>query len=130
MKAFRVWNSTGCKLAVLALFCILALQVGISTAFADDMVKRAQEALSEKGFDPGPVDGRWGPNTKGAVMKFQEGEGLPATGLLDDQTKNLLHASMGDPAPAASPASTAERMPEGNTGPDVADSEIAWGRHK
>jgi peptidoglycan hydrolase-like protein with peptidoglycan-binding domain len=132
MKKVQMWNSTGYRFAVSALFFIFALQVGISSVFADDMVIRVQETLIEKGFDPGPVDGIWGEKTKRGVMQFQESEGLSASGQLDEQTKNHLFSSMSEATPAAthSTGHSASGFIEGDTGPDAPDSEIAWGRHK
>lgn len=132
MKTVKMWDPTGYRFVVSTLFFVLALQVGISTVFADDLVRRAQESLIEKGFDPGPVDGIWGVKTKSGVIKFQESEGLSATGQLDEQTKNRLFSSMGESAPAGTqpPVQTASGISEDDTGPDVPDSEIVWGRHK
>ena len=58
-----------------------------STAMAgDEMVKAAQQALKEKGHDPGSVDGRMGPKTQQALRDFQNAQGIQATGGLDDKT--------------------------------------------
>ena len=73
-----------------AVFFALFLQVGVSTSFADSMTRMVQEALTEKGFDPGPVDGIWGSKTKSAVMQFQESAGLTANGQIDGPTKSSL----------------------------------------
>ena len=35
-------------------------------------VREAQQALKDKGHDPGPIDGMWGPQTQQAVKEFQE----------------------------------------------------------
>jgi len=132
MKTVMTWNLTGYRFAVSTLFFVLALQVGISSAFANDLVQRAQETLVEKGFDPGPIDGVWGAKTKSGVMKFQESEGLLASGELDEQTKKRLFASGEGSESAASHASApaASGSYAGNGIPDVPDSEIVWGPHK
>lgn len=39
-----------------------------------------QRRLAALGFDPGPVDGKVGPSTKGAIRAFQKSRGLPADG--------------------------------------------------
>ncbi len=39
-----------------------------------DRVRSAQERLLELGFDPGPIDGDFGPLTRGAVQAFEEAE--------------------------------------------------------
>jgi peptidoglycan hydrolase-like protein with peptidoglycan-binding domain len=64
-------------------------------------VRTAQQALRDKGFNPGPIDGVMGPRTTAAVKNFQERENLTVTGTLDAETHARLMASS---APAASPA--------------------------
>ena len=125
-------KSRGSRIVTVAVFFVLFLQVGISTTFADGMTRTIQEALVEKGFDPGPIDGMWGSKTKAALMKFQESAGLTASGEIDGATKSSLLSGM---SAATSPASavsipTTPAFSEDDTGPDVADGEIAWGRHK
>jgi hyperosmotically inducible protein len=51
-----------------------------------DRVRRVQEALKDKGHDPGQIDGVLGPQTQQALREFQKAENLPATGQLDGQT--------------------------------------------
>ncbi len=53
-------------------------------------VASAQVSLDKYGYKPGNVDGKWGPNTSGAVTRFQEDYSLPVTGQLDDVTKEYL----------------------------------------
>lgn len=50
------------------------------------MVHRVQEALKQRGFDPGPVDGRFGDGTENAVRQFQTSKGLMADGIVGQQT--------------------------------------------
>ena len=62
-----------------------------SQAQSSDMVRKAQQALKEKGFDPGPVDGMMGPRTQQAIKQFQESQAnLKPTGKLDQQTLAAL----------------------------------------
>ncbi len=42
-----------------------------------------QKALIGAGFDPGPTDGLWGPNSMNALADFQEDHGLEPTGWID-----------------------------------------------
>ena len=42
-----------------------------------------QAGLRDSGFDPGPVDGVFGPRTREAIRSWQESRGLPASGWLD-----------------------------------------------
>jgi putative chitinase len=53
-------------------------------------VKRIQELLKEKGFDPGFIDGEFGHGTEAAVMAFQKSEGLAADGIVGLQTQKAL----------------------------------------
>jgi peptidoglycan hydrolase-like protein with peptidoglycan-binding domain len=75
-------------------------------------VRAAQQALRDKGFDPGPIDGIHGPRTSAAVRNYQKAEGLTATGRLDEQTRDRLNvhasATTTDKAPSASPATDAK----------------------
>lgn len=51
-----------------------------------ETVKQVQQALSDQGYDPGPVDGKWKPQTENALKDFQQAQGIQATGQLDQQT--------------------------------------------
>jgi mono/diheme cytochrome c family protein len=97
MKNSRMLNRMGYLLMVSSVMAMFILHIGISTSFADDLVKKAQQTLVDKGIDPGPVDGFWGPKTKNGVMEFQKNEGLAVSGRLDDATKNRLFATAESP---------------------------------
>jgi photosystem II stability/assembly factor-like uncharacterized protein len=56
----------------------------------DDMVKRAQEALSAAGYDVGVPDGHAGTRTVSAIRGFQAEKGIPISGKLDDATLAAL----------------------------------------
>jgi len=49
-----------------------------------------QQALKDKGFDPGPVDGVIGAGTKRALKAWQKSEGLPADGYASLDTLTRL----------------------------------------
>lgn len=51
---------------------------------------RIQLLLEDAGFDPGPVDGQWGPRTARAMSAFQRARGLPADGEPDAETLDAL----------------------------------------
>jgi peptidoglycan hydrolase-like protein with peptidoglycan-binding domain len=53
-------------------------------------VMAAQQALKDKGHDPGMIDGRAGPRTRAAVASYQKAEGLKVTGRFDDGTRAKL----------------------------------------
>jgi hyperosmotically inducible periplasmic protein len=62
-------------------------------------VRTAQEKLKEKGYDPGPIDGIWGPRTAAAVGEFQRKENLTVTSRLDSNTLGKLDVGVGGGAP-------------------------------
>ncbi len=72
---------------------------GKKLALYHEILKRAQQALIDRGFLEGRADGKFGPKTRAALEAFQEKEGLKKTGLPDQETlfKLLLEA---DIAPA------------------------------
>lgn len=53
-------------------------------------VKSIQEKLKSEGFHAGPADGKFGPETKAALEKFQKKNGLNTTGEPDQQTLAAL----------------------------------------
>lgn len=58
----------------------------------DLQLRTAQAALKYLGFNPGPIDGIRGRQTTSALIGFQHGEGLPESGLLDEDTFARLRA--------------------------------------
>ena len=68
-------------------------------------VRELQRRLLRRGYRPGPVDGRFGPRTRAAVMWFQIKHGLARTGRGDAQTLARLRDPRRPvrPAPAAAP---------------------------
>jgi len=83
-------------------------------------VRAAQQALKDKGMDPGAVDGMMGPKTQAALRDYQKKEGLKETGRLDAETMSKLGVATKSSAgatdqstPAASPTTTppASSMP-------------------
>ena len=53
-------------------------------------MRRIQQALEQKGFKVGPLDGKLGPMTKRALSQFQRKQGLRETGTPDEQTLAAL----------------------------------------
>ena len=53
-------------------------------------VREAQCALRDLGYDPGPIDGLFGPRTRTALAKYQTSERLPVTSDLDALTLERL----------------------------------------
>jgi peptidoglycan hydrolase-like protein with peptidoglycan-binding domain len=58
----------------------------------DEKIRQIQQALHDKGFDPGPADGIFGTRTKQAVRDFQDRYGINASGDLNNQTLYALGA--------------------------------------
>ena len=59
-----------------------------------EQVKALQRQLSWLGFEPGTVDGRYGPITTGAVKRFQEANDLTVDGVVGHDTRDALRASL------------------------------------
>lgn len=53
-------------------------------------VRQTQCLLEYLGYDPGPIDGLDGANTRDAVKAFQQAEGLGVDGIAGDQTQAAL----------------------------------------
>ena len=53
-------------------------------------VRKIQEALRDKGNDPGVIDGIMGPKTREALKSFQTANSLPASGRIDAETAKRL----------------------------------------
>jgi peptidoglycan hydrolase-like protein with peptidoglycan-binding domain len=58
-------------------------------------IKGVQEALKDKGHDPGPVDGIMGARTKEALKSFQTASNLQPTGTLNAETAQKLGVEAG-----------------------------------
>lgn len=83
-------------------------------------VRRIQARLKELGFDPGPLDGVFGPRTREAVLRFQQARHLPTVGFVGPRTLAALRAEASAPRPAtggASPARGGARPSSGGARP-------------
>lgn len=65
-------------------------------------VRQLQQQLAQRGYDPGPVDGQYGPRTRAAVEEFQRSQGISAQGL-DAATMTALGV---DAAAGSSPGNS------------------------
>jgi hypothetical protein len=61
-----------------------------------EWVAHLQRTLVDLGYDPGPVDGQFGPRTDAAVRRFQSDNGLAADGVVGPMTWATLN---GEPVP-------------------------------
>jgi len=67
-----------------------AAVASISSAPTGGRMYEAQALLHSMGFQPGHLDGYYGPRTAAAIKAFQKQEELPATGSLDEKTLERL----------------------------------------
>ena len=67
-----------------------------SSLMQSNNVSQAQQALNDKGFDAGQVDGKLGPHTEAALKKFQASEKIDQSGKLDQQTLAALGVGSGN----------------------------------
>jgi hypothetical protein len=58
------------------------------------VIRALQQALTSAGYDPGAVDGTYGPTTKAAVTAFQQANGLTADGVVGPETAAALNTAL------------------------------------
>ena len=94
---------------------------GSQGQWAKEDIKKVQEALKEKGQDPGPADGVLGAQTQKALRAFQSANGLKSTGRLDAETAKALgveggsSSSMGSSRSPSSGSSGSSSMEKGSS---------------
>lgn len=81
----------------------------IGAGSAGDEVKRIQSILQGQGYNVGPVDGLYGPQTQAAVVAFQKAKGLMPDGMVGPLTWAALQGT--PPAPAPLPPATPAPAP-------------------
>ncbi|MCA1595601.1 MAG: peptidoglycan-binding protein, partial [Chloroflexi bacterium] len=71
---------------------ILAFSLSVIPVMAQShgTIQEVQQALKDKGIDPGSVDGVNGPATRAAIKKFQTQQNLTADGRLGPKTLDAL----------------------------------------
>lgn len=69
-------------------------------------VRVLQAKLQALGFDPKGVDGKFGEDTRDALVAFQISKGLPPDGRAEDETLKALGLANGESQPSAPPATT------------------------
>jgi hypothetical protein len=82
----------------------------ISRGSTGPCVGLAQQLLLQAGFNPGPVDCIFGPQTESAVRQFQQARGLAVDGIIGPQTWAALAA-----APPSIPDNKEECLRQGGT---------------
>jgi peptidoglycan hydrolase-like protein with peptidoglycan-binding domain len=69
---------------------VLSLALRASATGSSDGVKKVQQTLTDKGYNPGTVDGAMGPRTRAAIGKYQQDQGLKVTHHIDSDTADKL----------------------------------------
>lgn len=64
-----------------------------ASGYDSSTIRAVQQALNDRGYNAGTVDGQWGAMTQDAVRRFQQVAGLPATGELTPPTLSALGVS-------------------------------------
>ena len=66
---------------------------GSASGYDASTVRAAQQALNDRGYNAGQVNGQWSSATQEAVKRFQRASGLPETGELGPSTLSALGVS-------------------------------------
>ena len=84
---------TGCDLLLRILQKELAEEKELlgDTYTYNPKVEKIQKILKEAGYSPGPIDGRLGSKTRGAIKLFQKDHNLKITGYVDKETWRELN---------------------------------------
>ena len=94
-----------------------------------DEVKNLQTRLTELGYYKGKISGNYLGGTQKSIRKFQENNGLIATGAADVQTQQILYSeaavSQADAKRAASPTPAPDAA-SGKEGDSGADKPVAF----
>jgi len=93
---------------------------GASGQWGKDDIKKVQEALKDKGQDPGPADGVMGAQTQKALRAFQSANGLKASGRLDAATAKALGVERG----SSSMEKGSSSMEKGSSSKDSSSSPM------
>ncbi len=72
------------------LAAVLAFAGGAIAQDSTYSAREIQQALANRGHDPGVIDGVWGRRSTNALKAFQKAEGLPQSGALDKPTAEKL----------------------------------------
>lgn len=102
-----------------SLFAFALLLAPALRAQGPDDVRAEQQALKDKGFDPGPVDGIDGPKTRNALRQFQSKQNLAQDGKLGPQTRDALGLQPASPSTNMKAAGTNLKTGYTSVGKDI-----------
>jgi peptidoglycan hydrolase-like protein with peptidoglycan-binding domain len=63
---------------------------GATQELSTSDMRLVQQRLQEKGYSPGNTNGLADETTRAAIRKFQQDQGIPVTGTIDERTANQL----------------------------------------
>ena len=115
------------KLLVSSALALSLWLTPMAVAQGSDSVRNAQQALKDKGFDPGPVDGVMGPKTHAATRSYQEKNNLAADGRLGAQTLGSLGVEKAAPGTKMKTAGTNVKESYSSGGKQIAEGSKALG---
>jgi len=81
----KVW-----MMMIATIFLLVLFSTSMAVTY-DAVIYQAQQRLKALGYDPGAIDGYWGSRTENAVRTFQQDNGLPVSGHLDEATRKKLN---------------------------------------
>jgi len=99
----------------------------LRTGASGGQVRDAQQHLRNLGYNVGPVDGKYGPQTSSAVRAFQREAGITVDGILGPETMEAMSqaAPREKPAPGtAAPGTTPTPTVEGEAPPVEQEDDI------
>ena len=76
---------------------LLQYGAGYGKAEGATQVRMVQRTLRRLGWQPGPLDGLYGPKTEAAVTRFQSATGVAADGIVGRQTRQALTLARSEP---------------------------------
>ncbi len=88
-----VWNDPEVRVPGVTNNASGASSRGSGYAQNRNSTRQIQQALAQRGYNPGPTDGVMGPQTRSAITQFQRDNNMQATGRADAQLANALNVS-------------------------------------
>jgi peptidoglycan hydrolase-like protein with peptidoglycan-binding domain len=86
-------------------------------------LRQLQQALNDKGFNVGTVDGEWGPRTEDSLKKFQGSKNMTSSGQLDDSTVMALGLNSSDFGLTGTNSQTTGQAPAGSAHQQPSNSD-------